>query len=257
MRTAALTVAASLAIGNLNAEDLKIGATVYKDYSVSKVDPDGLRILHSDGAAKIPYEELPADLQKKYAFDPAKAAAFRADKAKAKPAAESPPPVPEAKPKPEMKPEAKPAAEAARPAAPPAAKEPDPKGWEDIPADPAKAQQGKTWGIAEVQAQMFRLDGKIIRVEIIANSASQIESIDATSCRMFAGTIFKENSNYEFIGFPTEAENKMRTLLRSAKGKMLFWVRVEAENLWPFPQLWVVGRSIHQGGLGTPPKFVW
>lgn len=104
---------------------------------------------------------------------------------------------------------------------------------------------------------MQRLDGKIIRVEVIANSASQIESIDKTSCRIFAGSIFKENSNYEFIGFPVEAEAKVKLMLRGARGKMTFWVRVEAENEWPYPQLWVVGRGIHQGGGGTPPKFTW
>ena len=74
---------------------------------------------------------------------------------------------------------------------------------------------------------------------------------------MFAGTIFKDDSNYEFIGFPNDARDKMRVMLKSTKGKMTFWVRVEAENLWPYPQLWVVGRSLHAGGLGVPPKFQW
>lgn len=241
----------------LYAEDLVIGSTTYKNYEVVKVEPDGLRILHSAGAAKIPYEQLPATLLKQYSFDPAKAKEFRERKAGDQKAAE------EKRAADEKAAADKTAAEKAAMDKKAAekkevvAKEANPLGWEDIPADPAKAQQGKVWGIADVQAKMYELNGKIIRVEVIANSASTMESIDKGSFRMFAGTIFKKDSNYEFIGFPAEAENKVRVMLKSSTGKMSFYVRVEAENRWPYPQLWVVGRSIHQGGLGTPPRFQW
>lgn len=264
-----LHVLALCAVFPLHAEDLKIGETTYKDYSVLKVEPDGIKISHKDGVAKIRLEQLPPDLVKKYNLDPAKAAAFRekkegeqkkADDAKAAEGKEM-----------AEKTAAKAAEKAADQAAPPAPdkaapaagaakkekKEADPQGWEDIVPDAAQAEQGKLWGIAEVQEKMFDLNGKIIRVEIIVNAASTIEAIDKDSARMFAGSIFKENSNYEFIGFPNAARDKMKVMLKGARGKMSFWVRVESENTWPYPQLWVVGRSINQGGLGHPPTFVW
>jgi len=48
----------------------------YKGCTISQVEPDALRIIHSDGAARIPYEKLPTALQKQY-FDPAKIMAYR------------------------------------------------------------------------------------------------------------------------------------------------------------------------------------
>ncbi len=48
----------------------------YHQVEIEKVEPDGLRIMHADGAARIPYEKLPEALQKKY-FDPEKIAAYR------------------------------------------------------------------------------------------------------------------------------------------------------------------------------------
>jgi hypothetical protein len=48
----------------------------YKDYTITEIEPDGLRIMHANGAARIPYEKLPTDLQKRY-FDPVKVAAYR------------------------------------------------------------------------------------------------------------------------------------------------------------------------------------
>jgi hypothetical protein len=261
-----------LAIATTTAEDLTVGGTTYKSYRVTKVEPDGIRIEHADGAAKLKIEQLPPELVAKFKLDPAKAAEHRekvaasaasaaAEKtAKDEEAAAGEPSPSRARASMDK------AAAAAEPAEAPAATEapaadpakPDPAlSWDLTPPDPAAAQKGKTWGIAEVQEQLFDLDGKIIRVEVVVNSASTIEAIDATSARMFAGSIFRAKSNYEFIGFPKEAIPKMRTMLKSTTGKMLFWVRVEAENEWPYPQLWVVGRSLHAGGLGAKPKFLW
>ncbi|NNE90803.1 MAG: trypsin-like peptidase domain-containing protein [Verrucomicrobiales bacterium] len=42
----------------------------YQGVKVSKVDDDGLLISHSGGMKKLKFENLPADLQKKYGFDP-------------------------------------------------------------------------------------------------------------------------------------------------------------------------------------------
>ena len=51
--------------------------TVYRKCEVVKVEPDGIRISHDGGAAKITFEELPDALQKQYGFDAAKVAAYR------------------------------------------------------------------------------------------------------------------------------------------------------------------------------------
>jgi len=48
----------------------------YHQCEISKVEPDALRITHTDGVARIPYDKLPSALQKQY-FDPAKVAAYR------------------------------------------------------------------------------------------------------------------------------------------------------------------------------------
>jgi hypothetical protein len=48
----------------------------YQGCAITQVEPDALRITHSNGAARIPYDNLPAALQKQY-FDPAKVAAYR------------------------------------------------------------------------------------------------------------------------------------------------------------------------------------
>ncbi|HWB01628.1 MAG TPA: hypothetical protein VG796_01310 [Verrucomicrobiales bacterium] len=198
--------------------DLKIGETVYRDYEVAKVEPDGLRIIHSGGSLMIPYEQLPAELRKQY-FDTAKMDKLVAAKAAA--------------------------AKKAKEAAP----KTNPQAWENIAADPANAMQGRVWSLAEVQTKMPELDGKIICVEVKVDAASKVEAIDKGSLRVFGGTNLKKDSNYEFIAFPAEAEKKMRGLLKSSTGSMAFWVRVEAENQWPYPQLLVVGRSINQGGF--------
>jgi hypothetical protein len=55
----------------------------FKECTVTKVEPDALRIMHTEGAARIPYEKLPTALQKQY-FDAAKVAAYRAEVAEAK-----------------------------------------------------------------------------------------------------------------------------------------------------------------------------
>lgn len=268
-RITRITLLSILVLSTAAAEDLTIGSVKYKAYRITKVEPDGIRIEHSDGVAKIRLEQLPPVMAAQLKLDPAKAAEHREKMAaSAAAASEKRTAETEATKIPATKRSgsgmAKGAADApaevpaaADPAKPDPAK-PDPAlNWELTPPDAAEAQKGKTWGIAEVQAQMFDLDGKIIRVEVVVNSASTIEAIDVASARMFAGSIFRANSNYEFIGFPKEAMPKMRTLLKSPSGKMLFWVRVEAENTWPYPQLWVVGRSLHEGGLGTQPTFKW
>lgn len=53
------------------------GNTTYRNAQVTGVDPDGIRVTHSTGVAKLRFENLPDALQKHYHYDPAKVAAYR------------------------------------------------------------------------------------------------------------------------------------------------------------------------------------
>ena len=88
MRTVALTLAFLLAASVCFALDIttRKGVT-YKQCAVTKVDPDGIRITHTDGAAKIVFEDLPDALQRQYNYDPAKVAEYRKRAAEAQAAA--------------------------------------------------------------------------------------------------------------------------------------------------------------------------
>lgn len=59
-------------------DPLVIGYTQYAKPRLNGIDPDGIRITHDLGSAKIPYEQLPAEVVALVGpFDPAKAAAAR------------------------------------------------------------------------------------------------------------------------------------------------------------------------------------
>jgi len=60
----------------LHAEDwTTTDGKVYKDVAVVKTEPDAVTITHHDGGALVPLVNLPADLQKRFNYDPAKAKA--------------------------------------------------------------------------------------------------------------------------------------------------------------------------------------
>ena len=55
----------------LHAEDLTtLDGKVYKDYTVTKVEPDGLSIRHAEGTAKVPFHRLPDEVQRQHGYDP-------------------------------------------------------------------------------------------------------------------------------------------------------------------------------------------
>jgi hypothetical protein len=55
------------------ADDIKtVDGKEYKDVTVKRVEPDGIVITHSVGVAKIPFTELPKDVQKRVGYDAAK-----------------------------------------------------------------------------------------------------------------------------------------------------------------------------------------
>jgi hypothetical protein len=71
------------------AEDLTTTeGRVYKNVTVRKVEPDGLSISHESGLAKIPFSKLPAEVQKKHGYDPAKGKAYAEEEGKKQAAAE-------------------------------------------------------------------------------------------------------------------------------------------------------------------------
>jgi hypothetical protein len=68
---------------SLQADDWKTtDGKVYQDVKVISVSPDSVTILHQDGGASVPLATLPADLQKRFFYDPAKAQASAEEKAK-------------------------------------------------------------------------------------------------------------------------------------------------------------------------------
>jgi hypothetical protein len=77
MRT--LTLFLILCFGSLAfADDFKtISGKEYKNAKVSRVEPDGIVIAFSGGIVKLPFTELPSEIQKKYGYDPQAAAAFQ------------------------------------------------------------------------------------------------------------------------------------------------------------------------------------
>jgi len=55
--------------------------TTYRHAVVTAVEPDVLHVTHSNGVARIPFEDLPTSIQQKYHYDPAKAVEYRHFKA--------------------------------------------------------------------------------------------------------------------------------------------------------------------------------
>jgi hypothetical protein len=71
-----VALSASIAV----AEDFKTtNGKEYKNAKVSRVEPDGIVISFSGGIVKLPFIELPEDVQKKYGYDSSAAAAYSAE----------------------------------------------------------------------------------------------------------------------------------------------------------------------------------
>jgi hypothetical protein len=75
-----VSVALALHISVALGDDLTLAnGAVLRDFRITKAEPDGLRIVHSSGIAKVMFEDLPPSAREKYNFDPDKAEAFRGD----------------------------------------------------------------------------------------------------------------------------------------------------------------------------------
>lgn len=76
--------------GALHAEDLTTTeGRIYKGVAVTKVEPDGISIVHESGTAKVPFGKLSKELQEKHGYDPKKAAEFADRQARKLSAAEA------------------------------------------------------------------------------------------------------------------------------------------------------------------------
>lgn len=80
----ALNLAAGKQVGELVQFEDTAYPHVFRDYKVLKREPDGIRISHSTGFSKIPYELLPEELTKDQPFDPVAAKAYRDEQKAAK-----------------------------------------------------------------------------------------------------------------------------------------------------------------------------
>jgi hypothetical protein len=59
------------------ADDFTTTDGVKHSGKITRVEPDGLMLMTDSGVEKVPFAALPADVQKKYGYDPAKSAAFQ------------------------------------------------------------------------------------------------------------------------------------------------------------------------------------
>ena len=74
-----LFIACFLALVSLRAEDITLrDGTVLKNARVTEATPAFISVTHNAGVAHVMLQDLPADLQKKYGYDPAKAAEYAA-----------------------------------------------------------------------------------------------------------------------------------------------------------------------------------
>ncbi len=72
---ATILVLLSVLIKVVAAEDITIvSGKTYTNASVTRVEPDGISVMHSTGITKLSFSELTPDMQKKYNYDPQRAA---------------------------------------------------------------------------------------------------------------------------------------------------------------------------------------
>jgi hypothetical protein len=77
-----LAVLAMLSASMALADDFKtINDKEYKNATVSRVEPDGITVKFSGGVVKIPFTELPKELQEKYHYNPEASQKFAAESA--------------------------------------------------------------------------------------------------------------------------------------------------------------------------------
>lgn len=74
-----LVIAAILPAAGLLAEDLRSSdGAVYHNIKEVKAEPDGLVFVYDKGIAKVDFERLSPEMQRRFGYDPKKATAYRA-----------------------------------------------------------------------------------------------------------------------------------------------------------------------------------
>ncbi len=73
-----LVVAARAEDANALPRTITVDGITYSNVTWRTVTPAAISIIHSTGAATIPLEKLPPELQKRFRYDPEKAAEYRA-----------------------------------------------------------------------------------------------------------------------------------------------------------------------------------
>ena|SRR5436190_13891864 len=77
MNKATLAILAALSVSIALADDFKTtDGKEYKNVKVSRAEPDGIVITFSGGIVKLPFAELPPEIQKQYSYDSQAAAEF-------------------------------------------------------------------------------------------------------------------------------------------------------------------------------------
>jgi hypothetical protein len=80
MNKTTLAILAALSASIALADDFKTtDGREYKNAKASRVEPDGIVITFSGGIVKLPFIELPGDVQKKYGYNSTAAAAYSAE----------------------------------------------------------------------------------------------------------------------------------------------------------------------------------
>lgn len=79
-----LVIFGCCALASVRADDITLrDGTVFKSATVTSITPAYISVTHSAGVARVMLQDLPGALQKKYGYDPEKAAKFAAADAEA------------------------------------------------------------------------------------------------------------------------------------------------------------------------------
>jgi hypothetical protein len=211
----------------------------YKNVTINRVDASGLQVATDDGIERIPAKMLPPDLQKRFGFDPAAAAAYDAkvaamqrqaaiqDDAAQKAALQGAPATAPAAPAAKGK---------SRAAKNTAGAQDAPSGSPSLPAP----IQGHTYTLSDLEKEKFDLEGKVVWARL--STELNAEQISKTEYKVF---VSDGSGAVAFVYFPREAVDSMDLLTK--RGPTSFFVLVSPNKYT------AVGRSVARdiNGVGT------
>ena len=84
MRFSVLPIAIIIFVSTVLGEDIEtLNHDVYKNTTITRVEPDGVVITHSAGIVKIPFSELPPEYAQRFSYDKSKGEKFTSEQAEA------------------------------------------------------------------------------------------------------------------------------------------------------------------------------